>query len=85
MSQLDQATQGNAASSEELAATAAEMRGQAQQLQELIADFTLAQAADGENDEASEVESSEVRVEAPEGPDAVSEANFQRFEEQNVA
>ncbi len=62
MSQLDQVTQGNAASSEELAATAEEMRGQAQRLQELIAFFTLAQVPvgeDDENDEATQMQANE--------------------------
>ncbi len=41
MSQLNQITQQNASSSEELAATSEEMSGQAQQLQELMAFFTI--------------------------------------------
>jgi methyl-accepting chemotaxis protein len=42
MDQLNQITQQNASSSEELAATSEEMSGQAAQLQELMAFFTLA-------------------------------------------
>ncbi|MCK9388446.1 MAG: methyl-accepting chemotaxis protein [Sulfuritalea sp.] len=42
MSQLSQITQQNASSSEELAATAEEMSGQADNLQELMAFFTIA-------------------------------------------
>ncbi|WP_262964628.1 HAMP domain-containing methyl-accepting chemotaxis protein [Methylobacter psychrophilus] len=42
MSQLNQITQQNASSSEELAATSEEMSGQAAQLQEIIAFFTVA-------------------------------------------
>jgi len=45
MDQLNQITQQNASSSEELAATAEEMSGQAAQLQELMAFFTLAGVA----------------------------------------
>ena len=41
MTQLNQITQQNASSSEELAATSEEMSGQAQQLQELMAFFTI--------------------------------------------
>jgi methyl-accepting chemotaxis protein len=41
MSQLNQATQVNAAASEELAATADEMRGQVGQLQELMRHFRV--------------------------------------------
>ena len=44
MSQLNQITQQNASSSEELAATSEEMSGQAQQLQELMAFFTMNKA-----------------------------------------
>jgi len=42
MSQLSQTTQQNASASEQLAATAEEMSGQAQQLQQLMAFFTVA-------------------------------------------
>jgi methyl-accepting chemotaxis protein len=45
MDQLNQITQQNASSSEELAATSEEMSGQAAQLQELIAFFTVADTA----------------------------------------
>ncbi|MEF8748911.1 MAG: methyl-accepting chemotaxis protein [Candidatus Accumulibacter propinquus] len=45
MGQLNQATQQNASVSEELAATAEEMGGQAQQLQELMGFFRLADSA----------------------------------------
>ncbi|MGZ5008637.1 MAG: HAMP domain-containing methyl-accepting chemotaxis protein, partial [Methylobacter sp.] len=41
MDQLNQITQQNASSSEELAATSEEMSGQAAQLQELMAFFTV--------------------------------------------
>ena len=41
MGQLNKATQQNASSSEELAATAEEMGGQAQQLQELMSFFKI--------------------------------------------
>jgi len=44
MGQLDQVTQQNAAASEELAATAEEMRGQSVQLQQLIGFFQLRRA-----------------------------------------
>jgi len=42
MGQLNQITQQNACASEELAATSEEMSGQAAQLQELMAFFTVA-------------------------------------------
>jgi methyl-accepting chemotaxis protein len=45
MSQLSQATQHNAAASEQLAATAEEMSGQAGQLQQLMEFFTVEQEA----------------------------------------
>ena len=45
MTQLNQTTQQNASASEELASTAGEMSGQAEQLQELMAFFTINGAA----------------------------------------
>jgi methyl-accepting chemotaxis protein len=45
MSQLSQTTQQNASASEQLAATAEEMSGQAQQLQQLMAFFTVSTPA----------------------------------------
>jgi methyl-accepting chemotaxis protein len=47
MGQLNKATQQNASASEELAATAEEMGGQAGQLQELMAFFTIADQGGG--------------------------------------
>jgi methyl-accepting chemotaxis protein len=44
MSQLNQITQQNASSSEELAATAEEMSGQAENLQQLVSFFKAARA-----------------------------------------
>ena len=47
MKQLDQVTQTNAAASEELAATAQEMRNQSQSLLEVIGFFQLAEQSCG--------------------------------------
>jgi methyl-accepting chemotaxis protein len=47
MSQLDKATQQNASSSEELAATAEELNGQASQLQETMSFFRTGGASSG--------------------------------------
>jgi methyl-accepting chemotaxis protein len=47
MDQLNKITQQNASSSEQLAATSEEMSGQAAQLQDLIAFFTVSVSADG--------------------------------------
>jgi methyl-accepting chemotaxis protein len=47
MDQLNKITQQNASSSEQLAATSEEMSGQAAQLQDLIAFFTVSESADG--------------------------------------
>lgn len=60
MTQLNKATQVNAASSEELAATAEEMSGQVQQLESAVAFFKL-----GADDEAANVVP--VRVKAVHG------------------
>jgi len=79
MDQLNQITQQNASSSEELAATSEEMSGQAAQLQELMAFFTVAGSASTVS-AASKAKSSKPAAQkmAP-AKKAPNEAEFVRF------
>ncbi|MCP3972406.1 MAG: hypothetical protein GY717_19190, partial [Rhodobacteraceae bacterium] len=86
MSNIDQATQQNAAASEQLAATAQEMRGQVRQLQKAIGFFSLAGMA-GDRGAGPESTSAPTDtgavvadpVAATGASGAPDEANFQRF------
>ena len=77
MDQLNKITQQNASSSEELAATSEEMSGQAAQLQELVAFFTVENVAVAAVSKAKPVKS--VVKKAMTAKRAPNEAEFVRF------
>jgi len=77
MDQLNQITQQNASSSEQLAATSEEMSGQAAQLQELIAFFTVSGGADTAPLKAKPVKQQTLNKTAARR--APNEAEFVRF------
>ncbi|MDP1771133.1 MAG: methyl-accepting chemotaxis protein [Methylobacter sp.] len=77
MDQLNQITQQNASSSEQLAATSEEMSGQAAQLQELMAFFTVAGSAPSEASNAKTSRPALSKAAAPKY--ASNEAEFVRF------
>lgn len=85
MQQLDKVTQQNAASSEELAAISAEMSSQAQELQQLISFFTLANEATGTSHSRGMMHSAPKHAVASENvmvddsDDEPNEAQFERY------
>ena len=78
MGQLNQITQQNASSSEELAATAEEMSGQAMQLQELMAFFKVDASATPAA-KVPAIAKAAPKKAAPQQKVAASEASFVRF------
>jgi methyl-accepting chemotaxis protein len=85
MGHLNKATQQNASASEQLAATAEEMGGQAAQLQELMSFFRLADARSSAASTARSSRPKATRATAPAPraasfkPKVVDEQDFERF------
>jgi len=84
MQQLDKVTQQNAAGSEELAATAEEMQGQSENLQQVVAFFRLATSSVTQSPKASSAPAASSRSSS--SPDSVvssekgiDESKFERF------
>jgi len=79
MDQLNQITQQNASSSEQLAATSEEMSGQASQLLDLMAFFTLGDSADTVSAISNAKFSKPMTKKAPATRHAPNEAEFVKF------
>ena len=83
MSRLDQVTQQAASSSEQLAATAEELRGQSEQLTEIVSFFKIASGAGGEATMSAELpvhQANEEHSKKP-GEEMLAPVNLSDFEQ----